>query len=295
MASLAARLFGGFLRMTGSVTRQFAGGPGMDGVIATARAAPVPVPTAKMHRQMVVTQDEFAGRAVWHLSPRGAPPSGHLLYFHGGGYVFTAAPPHWSMLANLVSQHGIAITAPLYPLAPESCAQDVVDFALGLYRQFLATHDGPFVVGGDSAGGGLAVATLMAARDAGLRMPSNLLLICPWLDASASHPDQPGIEPRDCILRLRGLRDAGALYARTLPVSDWRVSPINGDWAGLPPILMFAGGDDILVTDARTLKSRMPAIEYDERAGLMHDWPLFFFSESRDAHARMGAFIAAAT
>lgn len=292
MPSLAARLTGALLRATGVVAKRYNGGPGMMEVIAAARALPTPVPTAKMRARLDVREEQFEGRSVWHMAPKDGEPRGHLLYFHGGGYIFSAVPPHWTSLVDLAEKHGIAVTAPLYPLAPESGAEETVCWALDYYRHYITDHDGPFVMGGDSAGGGLAAATAMAARDAGLRLPSGLLLICPWLDASATHPDQVAIEPRDCILRLRGVRDAGKLYARDLPIDDPRISPIHGNWAGLPPILMFGGGDDILVTDARALKATVPGAHYDEQAGLMHVWPLFFFREAKAARDAIGRWIA---
>ena len=132
----------------------------------------------------------------------------------------------------------------------------------------------------------------MAARDAGLPLPHRLILICPWLNADPSHPDQPGIEPRDAILTIRGIREAGALYAGPTGVADPRVSPIHGDWSGLPPILSFGGGHDILVVDARALKAKLPSVDYREMAGMIHDWPIFTFPESRAAQDQMAAFAA---
>jgi len=293
MPSLSARLFGLFLRSTKSIIKQFSGGPGMDAVIAAARRVPQPVPTPKMRATLDVREEQFEGRSVWHLAPKGRAPAGHLLFFHGGGYVFGAAAPHWTALAELAGKYGIAVTAPLYPLAPEAGVEETTGFALAYYRHYLESHAWPFAIGGDSAGAGLTSVTAMLARDAGLRLPSRILLISPWLDAAAVDPAQPAIEPRDAMLRLRGIRDAGKLYARTLPVSDWRVSPINGDWSGLPPISLWTGGDDILVTDARALRVKLPSISYEEQAGMMHDWPLLFFPESKAARAEMGALIAA--
>ncbi|MEQ1724832.1 MAG: alpha/beta hydrolase [Sphingopyxis sp.] len=293
MPSFSSRALAFVLRLTKFALKNYAGGPGMMQAIAAARAAPLSVPSAKMRRRFDVSEEQFEGRSVWHLAPKGAAPHGHLLYFHGGGYVFSAAPPHWSSLAELVEKHGIAVTAPLYPLAPEHDAEQVTAWALSFYQHYVASHNAPFVMGGDSAGGGLAAATALAARDAGLRLPSGLLLICPWLDASGTHPDQPAIEPRDCILRIRGVRDAGLLYARDLPINDVRVSPIHGDWSGLPPIKMFGGGDDILVTDARALKAKLSSADYDEQAGLMHIWPLLPITEARVARDAIGRWIAA--
>jgi acetyl esterase/lipase len=294
MPSLSARLFGKFLRLTGYVSKNFNGGPGMPKVIAAARLAPIQTPTDKHRARVDVREESFNGRAVWHLSPKGGgTPKGHLLYWHGGGYVFSISPFHWNMLVNIAEQHGIAITVPFYPLAPEAGVEDTTAFALDYYRHFIDQVPGPFVMGGDSAGGGLTAVTAMAARDAGLRLPAGLSMICPWLDAEAGHPDQIEIEKRDCILRLLGIRDAGKLYARELPVTDPRVSPIHGEWSGLPPMQVFAGGDDILVADSRALKAKQPAIDLDERAGLMHVWPIFFFPESKEAQTAIGRFVAA--
>jgi epsilon-lactone hydrolase len=107
-----------------------------------------------------------------------------------------------------------------------------------------------------------------------------LLLICPWLDANPANPEQRHIEPRDAILTLAGIAEAGQLYAANLPLNDPRVSPIHGNLNGLPPILAFGGSDDVLVTDARALKVKVPLVEYHEGAGLIHDWPIFTFPKA---------------
>jgi epsilon-lactone hydrolase len=289
--SLSARIFGVILRATKVVSRRYQGGPNMLKLIAAVRRAPPIEPSRHMRAAVAIHREEFGGRPVWHFAPRDSAPVARMLYFHGGGYVFPPVIQHWQLLTDLAQNHGIESVAPLYPLAPDATASDTTAFALSAYRRFCDVG-GRMVIGGDSAGGGLAAATLMAARDTGLALPDAALLICPWLDASGSHPDQPAIEPRDSILRISGIRDAGRLYAGDLPVDDWRVSPIGGDWSGLPPMLVYGGADDILVTDARALKARLPTIDYVEGAGSMHDWPLFFFPESRAARAAMGRFVA---
>ena len=295
MPSLSARLFGGFLRLTGYVSKNFNGGPGMPKVIEAARQIPVPSPTKKQRARVDVREESFNGQPVFHLSPKGGvAPKGHMLFWHGGGYVFAISPFHWTALTNIVERHGVAITVPYYPLAPEHGVLETTAHAMDFYRHYLEQVPGPFVMGGDSAGGGLTVVTAMAARDAGLRLPAALSLICPWLDAEAPHPEQVEIEKRDCILRILGIRDAGKMYARDLPPSDPRVSPIHGRWDGLPPMQVFAGGDDILVADSRALKAKLPSIDLDERAGLMHDWPIFFFPEAKEAQDAIGRFVAAA-
>ncbi len=213
-----------------------------------------------------------------------------MLYFHGGGYVYPAVDVHWKYFVRMAQKHGLAITAPFYPLAPEAGAEETVAWAMAVYRDFIANHGGKFILGGDSAGGGLAAAVAQQARDAGLRQADGMLLICPWLDLTVSNPDQKRIEPRDCILTVSGAHAAGRMYARDMALDDARVSPINGDWSGLPPVLTFGGGDDILLTDARALAAKLPTADYIEKDGLMHDWPIFFFAESRQAQAKMAEF-----
>jgi epsilon-lactone hydrolase len=289
MASLLAKIIASVFRTTGTLRRRFSDGPGFHRRIAASRVKP-DLPTAKMHSTLAVSKNQLHGRDIWTIAPKDRAPAAHLLYFHGGGYVYPPASVHWNYMAYMAQKHGFAVTAPLYPLAPEATAAETTAFGLAAYETFLAAHDGPFLMGGDSAGGGLAAVVAQMARDKGLRPASGLLLVCPWLDGSGSHPDQPAIEPRDCILTLGGIKAAGALYAGDLPVNDPRISPIHGDWKGLPPILCYGGGDDILVTDARALKAKLPAIEYVETAGLMHVWPIFFLSESRAAQSQIAAF-----
>ncbi|NBU83115.1 MAG: alpha/beta hydrolase [Sphingomonadaceae bacterium] len=293
MASLQARAFAFFLRTTGFVRKNFTGGPTLRQSIEKARQAPRQLPTAKQQAKLNIREEAFDGHPVWHIAPKQG--SGRtLLYFHGGGYVYAASNFHWAFLCHLAEAYNISIIAPLYPLAPEHSAETTTRFALDIYRQVLASCSAEdLVVGGDSAGGGLTAATLMAARDAGLPMPARALLICPWLNAEPDHPDQAIIEPRDAILTRSGIADAGRIYAGALSVQDPRVSPIHGDWSGFPPLYVLSGGDDILVADARALQARLPDHVYQEEAGMIHDWPIFTFPESRAAQRRMAEFITA--
>lgn len=291
MPSLIASLTGFVLRTTGIYRRMYSGGPQFQKNIAKVRAERLAEPDAKARNALRIEQSEFGGRPVWHLAPRDREPSAHILYWHGGGYVYPATPVHWAFLAHMAQVHGWAITAPLYPLAPENNADATTKWAMDYYRQYIAERNGAaFVMSGDSAGGGLAAALAQMARDAGMSPASALVLICPWLNLDPAHPDQAKIEPRDGILTISGISEGGRLYAADLPMTDPRCSPIFGNWDQLPPIIAFGGGDDILVTDARALKAGLPSVEYHELSGMLHDWPIFTFRESREAQARMAAF-----
>lgn len=291
--SLKARIFGYILRKTGIIRRNYSGGEYFERALAQNRAAPLPEPGRKWHAKLQISREDFDGRPVWSIAPRGKGDAPHILYWHGGGYVYPATPAHFNFLCHMALRHGWHITAPLYPLAPEDNAPGIKNWAMDFYRHYLTKWGArPFIMGGDSAGGGLTAAIAIEARNAGHRMPNGLLLICPWLDVTPDHPDQAIIDRRDAILSLSGVREAGQLYAGALPVNDPWVSPVFGDWQNLPPILAFGGGDDILVTDARWLSAALPDAEYQEVAGMIHDWPIFTFPESRAAQRRMAGFVA---
>jgi acetyl esterase/lipase len=290
MPSLTARLIASLFRLTGSLRKRYSDGPDFLKNIEASRVAQQ-YPTAKMRQRLDIRESQFAGRTIYRIAPKDRPVAGHMLYWHGGGYVYPAVDIHWQFLAHMAEKHGVVTTAPLYPLAPESCAEESVHWAMKFYREFTPDRAGPFIMAGDSAGGGLCAVVAQTVRNAGHPLPRALILICPWLDLSGTHPDQPAIEPRDCVLTLGGIREAGRLYARNLALDDPRGSPLFGNWDGLPPILTFGGGDDILVTDARALKAKLPSVDYIEKAGMMHDWPIFFLKESRAAQARMAEFI----
>ena len=295
MPSFIASLTGFVLRTTGIYRKLFTGGPQFQTNIAKSRAQPTPEPNAKARGSLHVAHTEFAGRTVWTLAPKDREPTAHILYWHGGGYVYPAAAVHWDFLAHMAKVHGWSVTAPLYPLAPESNAEKATQWAMDFTRAYTDGLGGKaFVMGGDSAGGGLAAAVAQMARDTGCAQARALILICPWLNLDPAHPEQAQIEPRDGILTISGITDAGRIYAGNLPLTDMRCSPLFGSWDNLPPILAFGGGNDILVTDARALKAKHPTVAYRELAGMLHDWPIFTFRESRAAQAEMAAFAASA-
>ncbi len=295
MASFSAWATGFILRTTGHYRKLFSGGPDLRERLLALRQLPIAQPTPKMHAQLDIKQQNFQNRPVWHIGPKSGASDKRLLYFHGGGYVYSAATAHWDFVAHLAAKHGVTSIVPLYPLAPEADAKAIAAFGLDFYRDVLSRHGADnIIMGGDSAGGGLAITTLRLAAEGGVTLPSKLLLICPWLDATASNPEQAVIEKRDCILTLSGIRDIGPVLANGLDVTDPLVSPINGSLPRLPPTLMYGGGDDILVTDARALKAKEPAINYREEAGLMHVWPVFPLPESRRAQAEIADFVKSA-
>ena len=223
----------------------------------------------------------------------GAP---HLLYLHGGGYVMDIVPQHYETVARLCERLGASASVPVYPLAPENDAQAILDAMLTLYRDCAEQHGAHrLTVMGDSAGAGMSLALAQMLQAAGEKLPGALVLFSPWLDATASDPQQKAIEKRDKMLAQSGLLKCAELYRGALSADDPRISPLFGPVQGMPPIAIFAGTRDILLVDARRLAERLSAIGVDhayyEYPGLFHVWMLLDIPEGRDALAKAARFI----
>ena len=235
MASLRARLIAHVLPLLG-IKRFFSQPERLTERIAKQRKKASPRPRKAWHRSFVISEDTEHGFPVVTVTPKaGAKPGApHLLYLHGGGYVMDIATLHWDLVLDLCRRLGASATVPLYPLAPENKAAEVVGKMGGLYRDLAARHGAEaMTVMGDSAGGGMALALAQQLRDAGEPLPGRLVLYSPWLDATGQADGQRAIEPRDPMLGVSGLAACGDLYRGALAIEDPRVSPLFGDLAGL--------------------------------------------------------------
>ncbi len=298
MPTIAVRTGFWFLRVTGLMNRSGRDDASLRRKIAKVRAKPVPTPSARLRGRISVCTEQFEGHAVWHLEPS-APTqtTPTLLYFHGGAYLYPVQSVHWQFLGHLVEKFAMRIIVPMYPLAPESTPTEIMTFGVNLFRNLSERYGASnLVIGGDSAGGGLATAAAMLAQDGGLAQPAGLILICPWLDVVPNHPDQVAIAKRDIMLSLPGIDAAGKIFAHGEPLESVRVSPAYGGTVGLPPVLLYGGADDMLVTNARQFRDRLTAenrdVEYVEAQGMCHVWPILPFKESRQAQRQMAEFIA---
>jgi acetyl esterase/lipase len=192
----------------------------------------------------------------------------------------------WRMLARFLDEACAAVTVPLYPLTPEYTCEEISQFVLGVYH--MLQNDGkPIVVIGDSSGGAMALSLSQQLRDAGATQPAKLVLLSPWLDVTCSDPAQTILDRSDPLLALPGLRQAGIWYAGKLSPTDARVSPLYGDLAGLPPILVLTGTHDLLNSDAHRLQALMvlrpEALKMSEYRNMLHVWPSMPIPEAREA------------
>ena len=189
---------------------------------------------------------------------RGIETAGTILYFHGGVYVIGTAAATVPLVSDLARRvHATAVTVD-YRLAPEYPYPAAVDDARAVYEGLLAkgVDAGQIALAGESAGGGLAVATLLALRDAGVPLPSSALLMSPYADLTLSGETMLGNQAIDPILTPEGLRLRVPDYVGGADASDPKISPVFGDLSGLPPLLIQVGSSEILLSDALRLATR---------------------------------------
>lgn len=181
----------------------------------------------------------------------GVPPDRTILYLHGGGYVAGSCRTHRRVTAAL-ARYGIARVVALdYRLAPEHPFPAALDDAVAAVLALLNTgvHPRALALAGDSAGGGLVLATLLALRDRGVAPPGCAWLISPWTDLTRPAGHDPSC-PADPILTAASLARSAAAYADGHDASDPSISPAYGDFRSLPPMLVQVGARELLIDDA---------------------------------------------
>jgi len=213
----------------------------------------------------------------WLHCHRGALPvkPGALLYLHGGAYCIGAPATHRALTTRLARGLGLPVFAPDYRLAPEHPFPAGLEDALAACRA-LGTLHGPVIVAGDSAGGGLALATVLALRDAGEAPPAALLLFSPWADMRPGAT--PGQAPRGEAMLSRAWAEACAAHylgAQT-PAGNPLCSPLTADLRGLPPTLIQAGTDELLHDQALALHAALEAAGVQTRCEIWaRRWHVF--------------------
>jgi epsilon-lactone hydrolase len=238
------------------------------------------------------SETRLEGVRAERLEPK-AGGDGALLYLHGGAYVEGSPRVQRVAAARLAIAAGATAYSADYRLAPEHRFPAAFDDGLAAYRA-LAEREGAgnVVLAGDSAGAGLALAVALAGRDEG-RSPAGLFLICPFVDLAADRSEGSDTDP---ILSRRYIRVGADAYLDGADPADVRCSPINGDLAGLPPILVHAAEEDPLRPDAEELERRARTAGVDirlERFPLWHDFHLHagVLQTADEALARGASFV----
>lgn len=252
---------------------------------------PAPYGPTGLGRGVDVTRKDMAGWPVYHTVPSARPGVRNVVVFlHGGGYINEIVRAHWRIVGNLTRNAGVRCVVPIYPLAPHATAKDVVPAMGELLRKIVEDAGSARVtVVGNSAGAALGLAAVQWLRDAGYRQPNGLVLISPGGDFSIPRAEQVVIAARDPINDTPGAREAGRLYAGDLDVAHPYVSPLNGDFHGLPPMIVFSGTLDLFYPDCVDLAAKARAacvpVELHLRRDQPHNYAGLPTPEGRQARA----------
>jgi acetyl esterase/lipase len=225
-------------------------------------------------------------------------PDRVILYLHGGAFVMGSPASYRNRAMRLSYRCCADVFVPAYRLAPEHPYPAALEDALAAWR-FVRTlrPDVPIFVAGDSAGGGLALSLLVRLRELGLTMPSGAVLLSPWTDLTASGSSVDSNRRKDLWLSRRHLETWANYYIGGADPRSPCISPVFADLSGLPPLLLLAGEDEVLLDDALRVRDAAVSVGTEVCAlvghGMQHDWPLTlpWLDESRHAWDAMRRFV----
>jgi acetyl esterase/lipase len=227
-------------------------------VIFEEMMAAIPVPA-----DVTTSAGSLGGIAVVNVEVAGADPEGVIFYLHGGAYAIGTAASSVGLASDLARRAGARLVTVDYRLAPEHPYPAAIDDAVAAYRGLLdsGVAASAIAIAGESAGAGLAAATLVALKHVGLPQPSGAVLMSPWVDLTLSGESISGKAGVDPALTPEGLRRRAVDYVAAGEQRAELVSPIFADLTGLPPLLIQAGSHEILLDDATRLAARAAAAD----------------------------------
>ncbi|HEY3630862.1 MAG TPA: alpha/beta hydrolase fold domain-containing protein [Jatrophihabitantaceae bacterium] len=246
-----------------------------------ARSQPLPHGT-------VVRRVMLGGRPADRITVGATVRRRTVLYLHGGGYTSGSPATHRSLAAFLAREAGAVVYTLAYRLAPEHAYPAALDDAVAAYLAL----DGPAVIAGDSAGGGLAAATAVRLRYQGVT-PPGLVLLSPWTDPA----DDTMTRPRDMVVNVAQGRLSAAAYGGGVDPHDPGFAPMHADLAGLPPTLVHVAPGELLYEQVLRFVDRLRAAGVDvtlrELPELWHSGhaQAGILREARAAVAEVGAFV----
>ncbi|HUC19229.1 MAG TPA: alpha/beta hydrolase [Acetobacteraceae bacterium] len=254
-----------------------------------------PVPAAG------IPLDAPVGAPAEWTATEAADPSRVILFLHGGGYISGSLASHRHMIAEAGRQARARTLALHYRLAPEHPFPAALEDSLAAYRFLLASGFAParIALAGESAGGGLALATLISLRDAGLALPAAVWLASPWTDLEMRGATMQTRSAVDPVIQKPYLQELAAAYLAGTDPRAPLVSPIHADLGGLPPTLIQVGAAETLLDDSLRLAAVAGAANVRTTLQIwpemFHGWHLFFpeLGEGRASLAEACAFLRA--
>ncbi len=221
-----------------------------------------------------------AVKGEWHRAEN-AEPGRTVLYLHGGGYVFGSPKSHRAFTYALAKTAQAEVFSLDYRMAPEHPFPAAVDDAVAAYEWLLGTGCDPakIVIGGDSAGGGLALALLLSIKARGLPNPAGGLLLSPWTDLATTGVSLDENEKSDAMFKKVYIVEGAKRYLAAADPKAPLASPLYADLTGLPPMLIFVSDSEVLRDDSTRLQESLTAAGVQSKLviekGLIHVWPIF--------------------
>ena len=253
---------------------------------------------AKIQDGIEIKEENINGINSEWIIPEGANSKNVVLYVHGGGYVSGSCNDHRGFVSKFAKNCGVTALQFEYRLAPEHPFPDGLNDSVTVYKWLLDTGFKPsnIVIAGESAGGGLALAILLALKEQNISMPAATVAISPWTDLTCSS-DSYKTKNKVSVAPMNSWIVFSKYYTGDNPPNLPLISPLFGDLEGLPPIFINSGEDDELFEDGEKffLKAKKAGVDITFRAGkgMVHCYPLLapFFKEATEALEEICAFI----
>ena len=253
----------------------------------------------RLPKGVTVCSDQAGGVHSEWVEPSRTDTQRVILYLHGGGYCICSLDTHRGLAALLALASEARLLVPAYRLAPEYPFPAALEDALAAYRWLLkqGIPSKQIAMGGDSAGGGLAVAAATSLRDAGEPLPASLFLLSPWTDLTFSGESMHTRRQVDPIFGRDGGPQYAPAYVGTHSPANPLISPLFADLHGLPPTLIHVGEDEILLDDSTRLEEKLKAAGVTVRleiwAGMWHVFQIFapWVPEAQLSIEKIGAFV----
>ena len=241
---------------------------------------------------------KIGGRSAQWVAGRGADSSRLILFFHGGGYFAGSADTHGPMMARLAKYAGVPVVIPNYRLSTQAPFPAAFDDAIAVWDDLMSRGYDPtqIVIGGDSAGGGLALAVLAVLCKRSER-PAGVFTLSPWTDLTLSGASVVQNAALDAIIPADKMGDAARLYHATTPADDPRISPLFAKFDAPPPVLFQVGSPEVLADDtyrmADVLRAASGEVEVQTWQAAPHVWHLgeYWVPEARAALRDIARFV----
>lgn len=246
-----------------------------------------------------IARDKINGLYAEWLTPKDSMDGKLLLYLHGGAYVVGGCDMYRQMVSHMARAGRIQALLPEYRLSPEHKYPAAIDDAVGIYRTLLQQGIKPesIIFAGDSAGGGLAVATLLALRDAGDPLPAAAVLLSPFLDVSGSGESMQTRAMQDPWFHAEDISTIADYYCAAEQRREPLVSPVFADVGGLPPLYIQVGDDEILLSDSERIAQKIKVaggeVELEVWPEMWHVFQMFIgkMPESGRAIRKIGDYV----